>query len=126
MIKSKNIELFKNISEYDYGENHFDFHNDYDCIKLLLLTGDFLVLIFRNILNKKIVKLRFSNAIIERMEMFNFNKVENLTIDNLYRGKTEINGKLVEFKNDDKGYYYLEFDEGQKLEYWSTGLDIEM
>ena len=126
MIKSRNIKLFENISQYKFNEKYFDFHNDYDCIKLLLLSGGLFVLIFKNLVNKKIVKLRFSNVIIEKMEIFNYSKVENLTIDNLYRGKTEINKKLVEFNNSDKGYYYLEFDEGQKIEFWSSGLDIEM
>lgn len=126
MLKTEEIVLFENLAQTEYGGTYFDFHNNFDCVKLTLLTGGFLVLYFKNIVNDQIVKLRFMDATIETLEFFNFDKVENLTIDNLYRGKVEKNGQLIEFGDGDLGYYYLEFDEGQKLEFWSSGLDIEM
>lgn len=61
------------------------------------------------------------------MTFFEFDFTETmktLTIDNLYRGKFEIDGALTEFENN-RGYFYLEFYEGQKIEFWSESLSIE-
>ncbi|MBP7345690.1 MAG: hypothetical protein KA952_04035 [Sediminibacterium sp.] len=125
MMNANDIELFKNLSQEEYNGKYFDFHNDYDCVKVILFVDGFLTLIFRNIVNKQMVKLKFSDVTISTMDFFNFNKVENLTIDNLYRGKAELEGELVELKNGNIGYFFLEFDEGQKLEFWSSGVEVE-
>jgi hypothetical protein len=125
-MKSKSIDLFENLSQGEYEGKYFDFHNDFDCVKILLLPSGFLILLFKNILNGEFVKMKFTHVSIRKMEFFNFNKVENLTIDNLYRGRVEIDGDLLEFKDGDIGYFYLEFDEGQKLEFWSSGFIVEM
>ncbi len=124
-MNANDIELFKNLSQEEYNGKYFDFHNDYDCVKVILFVDGFLTLIFRNIVNKQMVKLKFSDVTISTMDFFNFNKVENLTIDNLYRGKAELEGELVELKNGNIGYFFLEFDEGQKLEFWSSGVEVE-
>lgn len=61
------------------------------------------------------------------MTFFEFDFTETmktLTIDNLFRGKFEIDGALTEFENN-RGYFYLEFYEGQKIEFWSESLSIE-
>ena len=47
MIQSKNIELFKNLSQGEYGGRYIDFHNDFYCIKIVLLEGGLLVLLFK-------------------------------------------------------------------------------
>jgi hypothetical protein len=125
-MKSKSIDLFENLSQGEYEGKYFDFHNDFDCVKILLLPSRFLILLFKNILNGEFVRMKFAHVSIRKMEFFNFNKVENLTIDNLYRGRVEIDGDLLEFKDGDIGYFYLEFDEGQKLEFWSSGFIVEM
>ena len=126
MIQSKDIELFKNLSQGEYCGKYIDFHNDFYCIKIVLLKDRLLVLLFKRILDKKVIRISFTDVSIERMEFFNFSEVENLTIDNLYRGKVEKEGELLEFKNRNSGYFYLEFDEGQKLEFWSIGLTVGM
>lgn len=125
MIKSKNIELFENLSQSEYKGKFIDFHNDYMCVKILLSPKNLFEILFENLIDKSHVKLVFSNVIIVKMIFFNSSKVENLTIDNLYRGKIEDGNKLIEFKDSNKGYFYLEFYEGQKIEFWSTGLKVE-
>ena len=126
MIQANKIELFKNLSQNEYGDKWIDFHNDFDCVKVIFKIDGFLILWFKGISDDEIISFKFSNVLIEQMEFFNLSKVENLTIDNLYRGKIEKDGELLEFSKDGKGYFYMEFDEGQKLEFWSSGLDIEM
>lgn len=126
MVKSKDIELFKNLSQHEYSGMYFDFHNDYDCIKLLLTSKKCLVLEFKNNLNHELVELKFMEAVINEMNFFNSAQVENLTIDNLYRGRITINEELVSLKEPNYGYFYLEFDEGQKLEFWSSGIVVKI
>jgi len=126
MIKSENIILLENLSQYDYDNKYYDFHNDYDCIKILFDDSEFLVLVFKNISSKEIVHLTFKNVSVTKIDFFNFNKVENLTIDNLYRGMGKIRNEFVEFGIEKRGYFYLEFDEGQKMEFWSCGLEVEL
>ncbi len=124
MIQVKDIELFKDLSQNEYEGKWFDFHNDYDCVRIILKIGGLLVLLFKRIKDNKLVSIKFKDVIIEQIEFFNFYKVEHLTIDNLYRGKVEKNGNLLEYNKDKRGYFYLEFDEGQKLEFWSSGMYI--
>ena len=118
-----NINLFDNLSQMKYNGVYYDFHNAFDFLRLELLYNKILILYFKNIKDKKLVNLKFYDVQIERMECFNVFGVNNLTIDNIYRGRKENNGKLIEFK-DNKGYFYLEFYEGQKMEFWSSGFEI--
>ena len=46
-------------------------------------------------------------------------ETEGFDIDTLYRGRFEMGGKLEEFSNDSRGYFYLELYEGQKIEFWA-------
>lgn len=125
MMKAKDIELFKNLSQNEHGNKWIDFHNDFDCVKVNLKIGGLLMLWFKGVNNDELIRLKFSDVLIEKMEFFNSNKVENLTIDNLYRGMVERDGELLEYNENGSGYFYLEFDEGQKLEFWSSGLDVD-
>ena len=124
MIQVKTISLFENLSQYDFDGQYYDFHNDFCCVRILLNGDDTLGIVFESVVDNSLVMLRFQDVILESFEYFNSQGVENLTIDNLYRGRVEINGKLKEFSDDGKGYFYLEFDEGQKMEFWSKGLIV--
>jgi hypothetical protein len=53
-----------------------------------------------------------------------YETIPTLTIDNLYKGKAEVEGGLIEFQNN-RGYFYLEFYEGQKIEFWSDGILVD-
>ena len=117
----KTFNYFKNLSQEDYNGKYIDFHNDFDCIKVILIDK-VLFIIFKSIIDEQIIKFKFLNVTIRLFEFANTFNVKNLTIDNLYRGKIEENGNLIEFKSGSKGYFYLEFDEGQKLEFWSSEL----
>lgn len=124
MLDFDKIELFENLSQLEDGGRFFDFHNDYDCVKIQLLTSGILILLFQKINGGDLVNLRFVDTVICQAEFFNTDKVNNLTIDNLYRGRVKKGDDLVELDGG-RGYFYLEFDEGQTLEFWSVGLEIE-
>jgi hypothetical protein len=122
-IDSKNLELFRNLSQLELGECYYDFHNDFDCIRIGL-ENNFLIFLFKKIIEGYIISYRFENVDIVNFEFINFSEFNNLTIDNIYRGRFENNGKLLEFNNENS-YFYLEFDQGSKMEFWSKGIIIE-
>lgn len=124
IITATSIEFFKNLAQYDYNNQYYDFHNDYSCEKLSYSDGILLIL-FKSLIDGIFLSLKFTDVKIIALDFFNVKDVENLTLDNLYRGKFEFNGELVEVSEDGKGYFYLEFYEGQKLEFWTYGVNIE-
>ncbi|MEM6396129.1 MAG: hypothetical protein AAF741_07255 [Bacteroidota bacterium] len=123
-MKAKDIELFKNLSQNTYNGIWIDFHNDFDCIKIIT-NSSLLKVVFREIQVASIINIVFSDILIAKMELFNSGEVEHLTIDNLYRGRVEKNGRLIEIDKNERGYFYLEFYEGQKIEFWSSDLSIK-
>ncbi|MFV0468255.1 MAG: hypothetical protein ACK5MK_04915 [Dysgonomonas sp.] len=124
IITATSIEFFKNLAQYDYNNQYYDFHNDYSCEKLSYSDGILLIL-FKSLIDGIFLSLKFTDVKIIVLDFFYVKDVENLTLDNLYRGKFEFNGELVEVSEDGKGYFYLEFYEGQKLEFWTYGVNIE-
>jgi hypothetical protein len=123
-IDSKNIELLLNLSQFEVGNVYYDFHNDFDCNRISL-ENNFLILLFKKIVEGYIISFRFENVEIVNLEFINFSEFKNLTIDNIYRGRFEENGQLIEFNNMEKSYFYLEFDQGSKMELWGNGIVIE-
>ncbi len=121
MIAATSIEFFKNLAQYDYNNQYYDFHNDYNCEKLSYSDG-ILIILFKSLIDGIFLSLKFTDVKIVTLDFFN---VKDLTLDNLYRGRSELNGELIEVSEDGKGYFYLEFYEGQKLEFWSNGIKIE-
>lgn len=123
MLSAKSIELFKNLTQYDFDNRYYDFHNDYNCEKLIY-TNETLLIIFKAIVDETLVSLKFTEVKINSMDIFNVKDVENLTIDNIYRGRVENNGGLVEFTENGNGYFYLDFYEGPRMEFWASDLYI--
>jgi|SRR5690606_33725540 len=124
MIAATSIEFFKNLAQYDYDNRYYDFHNEYGCEKLSYSNGILLIL-FKSLVDDVLLSLKFTDVKIITLDFFNVKEVENLTLDNLYRGRVELNGDLIEISEDGKGYFYLEFYEGQKLEFWAKDMGIE-
>lgn len=124
MIKYSNkIELFQNISQFDFDKVTYDFHNDFECVKVKFQNGE-LILVFKNIVHKFLVSLIFQKTTLTFYEFEFAETFEALTIDSLYRGKFENEGTLLEFDGD-RGYFYLEFYESQKIEFWSESVRLE-
>lgn len=121
-INLKNIELFKNMSQIEFEGHYYDFHNDYDFVKVLF-EGNLLAISFKHIVSGLTVSLEFHNVDVVRLEADN--KSSPKTLENLYRGRFEVNGKLYELSDNDKLYFYLEFYEGQKMEFFSKHLIVK-
>lgn len=124
MITATSIEFFKNLAQYYYDNRYYDFHNNYSCEKLSY-SDEILLILFKSLIGGIFLSLKFTDVKIITLDFFNVKDVENLTLDNLYRGKFELNRELIEVSEDGKGYFYLEFYEGQKLEFWANGVSIE-
>lgn len=123
MVESKKIEFFVNLSQFEYKGHYFDFHNNYDCIKLLYFNR-VIHLYFKYIGKEEYVNFCFLDSSIELFEFYNDSSGESLTIDNIYRGRILVDNKLVEIKEDIYGFFFLEFDNGQKLNFWCKGIVI--
>lgn len=123
MIIATSIEFFKNLAQYDYNDEYYDLHNDYDCERIFL-EEYILSLIFKNNTKNTLVYLTFSNIEITMINFFNFKETENLTIDNIYRGRAEIKGELVETSPNGKAYFYIDFYEGCTLEFWAENVEL--
>ncbi|MDF2858730.1 MAG: hypothetical protein K0Q87_4581, partial [Neobacillus sp.] len=119
----KMIELFENLCQYEFDNEYYDLHNDYDC-QSVSLKETVLFINFNQEVNGKSISLVFTDVEVKQFDFFNVLDSKILTIDNVYRGRTEINGELKEFLGE-KGYFYLEFYEGQRLEFWAKSVGIE-
>ncbi len=122
-FNSREIELFKNLSQFDLSKVNYDFHNDFDCIKILF-ERTFLVLLFKRITDSCLVSFKFENVFLEGFQFFNFEEFKNLTVDNIYRGRFQIDDELFEFNDDGKSYFYIEFYEGPKIELWCESIVV--
>jgi hypothetical protein len=124
MLAINTIEFIKDLVQLEYEGTYYDFHNGHDCENILYEKSQ-LTLVFKNKLNNTIIHYRFLDVIITKMFFFNVENTSGLTLISLYRGRTEVNNELVDSLNGELSYMYLEFDEGQNLEFWSSYLEIQ-
>ena len=124
MINVTSIKFFKNLAQFDYNNLYYDLHNDYNCEKLTFSDG-ILLIQFKSIINDNLLFIKFMDTKLVYLNVFNVKEVENLSLDNLYRGRFELNGELIDVSIDGEAYFYLEFYEGQKFEFWAKNMSIE-
>lgn len=117
-------ELLNNIAQLECDAGYFDFHNDFNCTGLLL-DQEKLVLNMKHSVTGVNIGLVFSGVTFAKVD-FSYEKpvLENLTMDSLYRGRFEIDGNLYEYDSMNRSYFYLEFYEGHKIEFFSSGLEL--
>lgn len=120
---AKEIELFENLSQFHLGYAYYDFHNDFDCIKIAL-ESNCLLFIFKKSIEEIFISFKFENVDLVRFEFENFHEFESLTIDNIYRARFEKDGQLIEFNNDSKSYFYVEFVEDIRIELWCESIIV--
>ncbi|CRK84795.1 hypothetical protein [Neobacillus massiliamazoniensis] len=120
---AKSIEFLENLCKYKFDYHYYDLHNDFDC-ESVSLKDNVLFINFKQEANGKSLSLIFTDVEVKGFDFFNVSDSKILTIDNVYRGKVEIDGELKEFLGE-KGYFFLEFYEGQRLEFWAKCVGIE-
>lgn len=118
------IAVLESISQSEINGQYYDFHNDFECNRIAL-NDSTLSLFFVDRISGIQTVLKFNDVIITLMD-FDISVVDSqkLTVDMLYRGRCKEANKLIEFTPDGKGYFYLDFIEGQKLEFWCVGFEV--
>lgn len=125
MINAKEIELFKNLSQFEFDKVFYDFHNNFKCFEISFFESC-LTLLLRNTDTKKEILLRFFAVEIVRINFPLEVSINGLTMDNLYRGRFESNENLLEFNSNQKSFYYLEFYEGQIIDFFCEFIEIKI
>ncbi len=120
-IGAKAIPLFKDLLQYDLEHNHYDFHNDYDCIGIENKELN-LKIRLKEISTGIIVSLKFLNVEIVYSDI-SYEGISD-TLDSLYRGRYEQNQQLIEFY-EQRGFFYMEFYNGCRLEFWAESISLE-
>lgn len=131
-IDLTNTELFKSFAEIVIEDIYVDLHNEFDCYSINYSKSQLSLSFKANKYNsRKIqhVEIVFKNALIELM---NF-KIENdkgdstNTIDNIYRGRFEIEtNDLAEISDERKYYYYINFCNDYSIEVFSDLVTAEL
>lgn len=123
MVESINIKLFSNLANLEYDGIFYDFHNDYECLRLFF-EEEKLILFFQSNDKKKRLEYTFVSVKITRCDL-KLDCVEGgLTVDNIYRGRVELGETLHELDLNGRGYFYLEMYNGWKMEFWAKGINI--
>jgi hypothetical protein len=123
LLLAKSIELLENLCQYEFDNRYYDFHNDYTC-ESISLTDTVLFINFKQEISGGTISLVFTDVEVKQFIFFNVTDTKTLTIDNVYRGRALIDNELKEFI-EEKGYFYLEFYEGQMLEFWAKSVGVK-
>jgi hypothetical protein len=123
LLLAKSIEFLKDLCQYEFDYRYYDLHNDYEC-ESVSLKDNVLFIKFKQETNGNNLSLIFTDVEVKQFDFFNPRDSKTITIDSMYRGKVVIDGELKEFLGE-KGYFYLEFYEGQRLEFWAKSVEIE-
>lgn len=122
-IDAKDIELFRNLAQWDLESVYYDFHNDFICI-LIKFGETTLTLKFRRTADEADITVSFLNTTIVNFEFTVLPESDELRIDLLYRGRFEKEGQLLETDENGRAYFYLEFCDEQKIEFFSGSISI--
>lgn len=118
-IKVKDITLFEILLEFDIDGEHIDLHNDFSCRSIRFSkSNNTLILLFKHDLLLTTLTLTFCDVSIVEINMDFDGIEEGLTLDLLYRGRYEVDGKLFDVSDDGRGYLYMESCEGQSIEFF--------
>ena len=118
MIELENIELFKDLTFLELEIGSFDLHNDYECSNISLSEVDNSLKSLFEPGDKHADKLClvFQKTSIKKFDFFLNRTLDSSTINSIYRGRFEKELGLQEYSASGEGYYYIEFEQGDKIE----------
>ncbi|MCS3795075.1 hypothetical protein [Niastella sp. OAS944] len=123
-VELTNAELFKDLTTVVVGKRFFDLHNDYDCIdieyKLETKSLAFLFEACRTGIVERHLYLLFENVTCSTFKLFFKRIVESSTLNSFYRGRFIKDDTLFDHAPDGEAYFYLEFEEGDSFELFSS------
>ena len=126
IIELTNNLLLENISFLKYENSSLDIHNDYN-FKELSFEQNRMKISFNEISNNfKIIEFVFENIEVVKLKMIQFEVPDSITLDNFYRGKTELNETILEEDSSKRKYFYLDFLEDIQIELWCSRLYLQI
>ena len=126
IIELTNNLLLENISFLKYENSSLDIHNDYN-FKELSFEQNRMKISFNEISNNfKIIEFVFENIEVVKLKMIQFEVPDSITLDNFYRGKTELNENILEEDSSKRKYFYLDFLEDIQIELWCSRLYLQI
>lgn len=117
------IKLFESLLEFKWGDRVIDLHNDLQVCKVTFLQ-DILILYWYEEKSSSTFLLTCLNTKIVRWEI-SLKVDESGILDQLYRGRYIINGTAVENDEIGRGYFYLTFTDGFRIEFLCSSLVFE-
>ncbi len=118
MIDLTQVELFEFQLIFHMEDRIVDLHNDYKCETIIY---DFEKQLLRcSFIGELRIFLDFGGASVKKINVLFERTLDSSTLNSFYRGRFEQNGNLLEFTEDGKGYYYLEFENGDSFELHSS------
>jgi hypothetical protein len=118
MIDLTKMELFENLLVFKTEKDVIDLHNDFKCQSIEYdREVRSIKFIFKDKGNDLV--LQFNDAVLNKVNLLFNRTVDSSILNNFYRGRFELDGKLFEYTEEGRGYYYLEFEEGDIFEIFS-------
>lgn len=119
----ENVELFKFLTEFELDNTYCDLHNEFKCFQISYIKND-LNLYFKHNKKEITIKFTFQNTLFDEFEYIFENNID-LTLDLMYRGKCEVNDKLIETNENNQSYFYIEFVDNVIIKLWCDRIVIE-
>lgn len=111
--------LFENMLFLNVNQDYFDLHNDFD-FESMTFSNEKLEILFKG---KDVnILMIFLNVEFKHFNFYQLN--EELIVDNIYRGKFEVDKNLFEQDELNRKYFYLEFTENVQFEFLSSEVQI--
>lgn len=123
MITALSIPLFESITQHNYNNIYYDFHNDYNCTSINLENSLF-TLTFTKISDASVVVLIFHNTVFTKLNLRILQEPDADTIDMIYRGRFELDNKLSETDGYGRGYFYIAFCDETSIELWAESIAL--
>jgi hypothetical protein len=124
MIELTDEMLFKDLTFIERNGNKYDLHNDYKCVIFdYNKENETLNIVFEARVSKSEnlrVGLTFKEVTIAKFEMFFTRTEDTSTLNSFYRGRFEKDGKFFEYSATGARYFYIEFEQGDKIEFYSS------
>ena len=118
-------ELFRNLIEIDFQGIYYNLHNDFKCIKVNFNRGNnILSLKFKREIDNLYLNVILFETKIDVFDLVNLEVLNYFTLDLLYRGRFEKSGKLLEFDESGFSFYYLEFTNETKINFFCDYLIV--
>lgn len=124
MIDLTKAELLKDLTLLDLEIGVYDLHNEYECslISLTPTENSLSILFESDIAGKEKVCFQFKEVRVAKFELFPKQLSDRNTINTIYRGRFESEGQVHEHSNLGESYFYIEFEQGDSIEFFSKRL----